>query len=104
MQEGDAEHVQNLEIITNEEGQSLIEGVQIAEEYYVISGADGTEMQLMDGKTGQVVAVVPVSSGGNDSEIQTITLTHDNEMSSEMEEVASETAVLLETVESNECG
>lgn len=75
------EDLQNVEIITEVDtgdvDTTMLEGVQLTEEYVVVtSGSEG--MKILDSKTGETIAMMPLSSL-SDGDNQTITMV-DNEI------------------------
>lgn len=74
----DSENIQNVEIITEGEVDStLLEtiGVSGNSEAYVVISPDGESMQIVDPKSGEVIATMPVTTVNNDeNNTQTVTV------------------------------
>ncbi|KAL5019238.1 hypothetical protein ScPMuIL_004960 [Solemya velum] len=74
----DSEGIQNVEIITEGEvDSSLLEtiGVSGDSEAYVVISQDGESMQIVDPKTGEVIATMPVTTVNNEeTNTQTVTV------------------------------
>lgn len=73
------ENVQNVEIITDGEVDSaFLEGVQVTEDYVVVTDAD-ENMKILDSRTGETIAMMPISSIA-DSDNHIVTMTTDNQI------------------------
>lgn len=67
------QEIQNVQIVTNEDGDNLIEGVQVSDNYIVINDPEGGGMKIIDSRTGETVAFVPVvNNEGADENNQTV--------------------------------
>lgn len=73
------ENVQNVEIITDGEvDPAFLEGVQVTDDYVVVTDAD-ENMKILDSRTGETIAMMPLSSIA-DSDNHIVTMTTDNEI------------------------
>lgn len=103
--------IENVQIITDGEEGSAMEGVQVSEDYIIINDPASGCIKIMDSKSGELVAVVP--SEGEDNQVQTITMSEEGSvsmvtlMAEGEEEGGGEMVTLMEsgvenTVESNQ--
>ena len=83
----DVKEIQNVEIVTNNDGNNLIEGVQVSDNYIVITDPETGAMKILDSRTGETVAYVPVGSG-DEAENGNQTVLVSTEMGTEIEAVA----------------
>lgn len=87
------QEIQNVQIVTSEDGNNLIEGVQVSDNYIVINDSEGGGMKIIDSRTGETVAYVPVvNNEGVEDNNQTVLVSADT--GTEIEAVAM--APLLE--------
>lgn len=67
-----AEDLQNVEIITDGEvDQNFLEGVQVTDDYVVITDS-GDNMKILNSKTGETLAMMPLSTINDGGQIVTL--------------------------------
>jgi hypothetical protein len=74
-----AEDLQNVEIITEGEvDQNFLEGVQVTDDFVVITDAD-ENMKILNSKTGETLAMMPISTINDGGQVVTLPLS-DNQI------------------------
>lgn len=75
--------LQNVEVLTNEDGSTAtVEALQVTDDYIVVTDASNNIMSVLDSKTGETVAIVPMSnSDSSENQVQTITMSQEGEVS-----------------------
>ena len=87
MSEQEVQEIQNVEIVANNDGSNLVEGVEVSDNYIVITDEETRGMKIIDSRTGETVAYVPVGAGDEaDPDSQTVLVSAD--IGTEIEAVA----------------
>ena len=88
------QQIQNVEIVSTADGSNLIEGVQVSDNYVVITDPETGGMKIIDSRSGETVAFVPVMNADSAADTnQTVLVSTD--VGTGIEAVAM--APLLET-------
>ncbi|XP_060577562.1 transcription factor E4F1-like isoform X2 [Ruditapes philippinarum] len=75
--------IENVEVVTGDgEETSVVEAVQVTDDYLVITDESNAVMRVLDRTTGETVAIVPMANMDNsDNQVQTITMSEEGEVS-----------------------
>ncbi|XP_045213317.2 transcription factor E4F1-like isoform X2 [Mercenaria mercenaria] len=75
--------IENVEVVAGDGSEtSVVEAVQVTDDYLVITDEETGVMRVLDRTTGETVAIVPMANMENsDSQVQTITMSEEGEVS-----------------------
>lgn len=73
----------NVEVVTGDgEETSVVEALQVTDDYFVITEEGNSMMRVLDRTTGETVAIVPMTNLDNsDNQVQTITMSEEGGIS-----------------------
>ncbi|XP_052771389.1 transcription factor E4F1-like isoform X2 [Mya arenaria] len=72
------EEIQNVQIISDE---TQMDSVEVTGDYQAITDEEAGLIHILDTKTGEVMAVVPLSGDGTENQVQSITMSQDGQVS-----------------------
>ena len=78
MENQEFQQIQNVEIVSTADGSSHVEGVQVSDNYVVITDPETGGMRILDNRSGETVAFVPVVNGDDEADTnQTVLVSAD---------------------------
>ncbi|KAL4239609.1 Transcription factor [Mactra antiquata] len=74
--------VKDIEVLTNEDGTlATVETLQVTDDYIVITDTSNNCMRVLDSKSGETVAIVPMTDSTDADKVQTITIPQEGDVS-----------------------